>query len=189
MKKILLLFMLVVSATSYAQFKASPNGIVSDDGKGYFVFEIEGVSAKEIYNRLEKFIVSSYRNPDAVASKKPYEMINVHSYSEKAFPIKTIFGMKHYANVDMNIVFRFKDGKIRVDAPSINDMPCHTLENSDGVVFCGTRFLTDNTVFLYDKKGKVKNKKVIESLNSWINLHISYIIESIQESKEVEDSW
>lgn len=33
MKKILLLVLLAISANSYAQFKASPNGIVSEDGK------------------------------------------------------------------------------------------------------------------------------------------------------------
>lgn len=189
MKKILLLFMLAISATSYAQFKASPNGIVSEDGKGYYVVEFEGVSSEELYNRVEKFIISAYRNPNAVASKQPNEMINLHSYSENAFPIRTILGVKHYANVDMNIVFRFKDGKIRIDTPSINNMSCHTLQNSDGVIFCGTKFFTDNTVYLYDKKGKVKNKKVIELLNSWLNLQITYIVASIRESKSVEDNW
>lgn len=188
-KIIFLLVMLIASITSHAQFKASPNGIVSEDGKGYYVVELEGLSAEELYNRVEKFIISNYRNPNAVASKQPSEMINLHSYSENAFPIRTILGMKHYANVDMNIVFRFKDGKVRIDAPSINNMPCHTLENSDGVVFCGTKFFTDNTVYLYDKKGKAKNKKVIELLNSWLTLQITYIIESIKESKSVEDDW
>jgi len=181
--------MLAISATTYAQFKVSPNGIVSEDGKGYYVVEFEGLSAEELYNRVEKFIISNYKNPDAVASKQPNEMINLHSYSSNTFPIRTILGMKHYANVDMNIVFRFKDGKIRIDAPSINDMPCHTLENSDGVVLCGTKYFGDNTVYLYDKKGKVKNKKVIELLNSWIALQITYIIESIKESKIENDEW
>lgn len=189
MKKILLLVLLAISANSYAQFKASPNGIVSEDGKGYYVVEFEGISAEELYSRVEKFIISSYRNPDAVASKQPNEMINLHSYSENAFPIRTVLGMKHYANVDMNIVFRFKDGKIRIDSPSINDMPCNTLENSQGLMFIGTKSFGDNTVYLYDKKGNEKNKKVINLLNSWINLQITYIIKSIREYKEVEDNW
>lgn len=190
MRKILfLLVMLIASIASYAQFKVSPNGIVSEDGKGFHVVEFEGVSASELYNRVEKYIISTYRNPDAVASKQPNEMINIHSYSKNAFPIRTILGMKHYADVDMNIIFRFKDGKIRIDSPSINKMPCHTLKDSDGVVFSGTKFFGDNTVYLYDKKGKEKNKKVIESLNLWLTLQITYIIESIKESKSVEDDW
>lgn len=53
------------------------------------------------------------------------------------------------------------------------------------------KFLVDtsDTVYLYDKKGKVKNKKVIELLNSWLTLQITYIIESIKDSKSVEDDW
>lgn len=69
MKKILLLVMLAISATSYAQFKASPNGIVSEDGKGYYVFDFEGLSAEELYKRAVNFVMSYYKNPDKVMSK------------------------------------------------------------------------------------------------------------------------
>lgn len=178
MKKILLLVMLAISATSYAQFKASPNGIVSEDGKGYYVFDFEGLSAEELYKRAVNFVMSYYKNPDKVMSKHENEMINIHGIESDAFLVRKTLGVPIYASVHYNIILRFKDGKIRVDTPVINSMPIGT---DNEVYFSGPSLLkTNGSVILFKKDDKVRNEKVLNNLNNWLSEYVNGIIDYIK---------
>lgn len=176
MKKILLLFMLAISATSYAQFKASPNGIVSEDGKGYCVFEFEGLSAEELYKRAVNFVMSYYKNPDKVMSKQTNEMINIHAIESDAFLARKNFGIPMYASVHYNAILRFKDGKLRIDSPIIDRMPINLQTE---VTFTGSKFMNGGVV-LFKNNGKVNNQKAVDNLNNWLSDYVNGIIEYIK---------
>lgn len=187
MKKILLfLFAVSLSAMSYAQFKASPNGIISDDGKGYHVVEFEGLSAEELYKRAVNFVMSYYKNPDKVMSRHENEMINIHAIESDAFMVRKTLGMPVYASVHYNIVLKFKDGKLRIDTPVIDRMP---IGADNEVYFSGPSLLkTGGSVILFKKDGKIRNEKAVNGLNGWISVYINNIISYIKDEGGKEEN-
>lgn len=184
MKKIIFAFaILLLAIPSSAQFKATKDGFLAEDGKNFYVAVVEGKSAMDLYKGVNAYIISNFKNPDAVANRMDGEMINMHASIDNAFVCKKMMGVKHYMDLDMNIVIHFKDGKIRFDAPVMNKMRCPTA--STGIGTNGTDYYFSggvgkfvSSVSLFGDDGKIKNKKVVNSLTEFINSYINSIIDS-----------
>lgn len=172
---------------SFAQFKASPNGIVADNGMDYIVVKYEGKTAEQLYKAVESYIVANYVNPKNVMSGQEFTMINLHTLYKEAFNHKTWMGTKYYADVSANIVFRFKDGRMRIDAPTINSMW--------GVKDYGEGELYYDDLF-FKKNGAVKNEKRLGNFNAWLSATMSLMLKQIDEevkgnssTKTINDDW
>lgn len=189
MKKILFVLMLFLSINANAQFKATKDGLTTEDGKPYYVVPIEGKTAMELYKGVNSYVLSHYKNPDAVANKMEGEMINIHSFDSEAFLLSKVMGLKVYGEIDMNLVIYFKDNRIRFDIPVINKMQA---DKTSGVgkdkteyYFSGGIGKFMGSASLFNDKGKVKDKKFVEGLEAYINNMIKEISESAKSySKE-----
>ena len=110
-------------------------------------------------------------------------MINIHSNFPEAFPCKKGIGkIVNYADVELNIVIYFKDGKIRIDAPSVHSMICHTLKSNSGRYWTyyfyekGVGGQLTGEFSMFNKKGEVKNEFAVDGFNKFINSLTSDIV-------------
>ncbi len=188
MKKVFLLFFLFVFISANAQFKATKDGLTTEDGKPYYVVPIEGKTAMELYKGVNSYVLSNYKNPDAVANKMEGEMINIHSFDNEAFLLSKVMGMSVYGEIDMNLVIYFKDNRIRFDIPVINKMQA---DKTSGVGKDKTQYHFSGGIgkfmgsaSLFNDKGKVKDKKFVEGLESYVNNMIKEISESAKSYSE-----
>lgn len=188
MKKVFLLFFLFVFISANAQFKATKDGLTTEDGKPYYVVPIEGKTAVELYKGVNSYVLSNYKNPDAVANKMEGEMINIHSFDNEAFLLSKVMGMSVYGEIDMNLVIYFKDNRIRFDIPVINKMQA---DKTSGVGKDKTQYHFSGGIgkfmgsaSLFNDKGKVKDKKFVEGLESYVNNMIKEISESAKSYSE-----
>lgn len=164
-----------------AQFKASPNGVVSISDKDYYVANIEGKSASELFSAVEAYIMSNFKNPDLVISSQKDKVINLRGKFTNAFYDKRTFG-NYPVTVELNLVMHFKDNKIRFDTPNVSYMGIESL--NDEFKFSMPRVLITGTT-LFTQKGKVLDQKVIDSFNKFIN----DLIASIIASTNANDEW
>ena len=89
MKKIIFAFaILLLAIPSSAQFKATKDGFLAEDGKNFYVAVVEGKSAMDLYKGVNAYIISNFKNPDAVANRMDGEMINMHASIDNAFVCK-----------------------------------------------------------------------------------------------------
>lgn len=190
MKKILFMLTLFLSINVSAQFKATKDGLTTEDGKPYYVVSIEGKTAMDLYKGVNSYVLSHYKNPDAVANKMEGEMINIHFFDSEAFLLSKVMGMKVYGEIDMNLVVYFKDNRIRFDIPVINKMQA---DKTSGVGkdkteyhFSGGIGKFMGSASLFNDKGKVKDKKFVEELEAYINNTIKEISEAAKGYTEEE---
>lgn len=187
MKKILFSFVILLFAiSSNAQFKATPNGFITEEGKDFYVAPIEGKNAMDLYKGVKSYIISKYQNPDIVSNDMEGEMINMHFFDDNAFSVSLGMGLKTSASIDMNIVMKFKDGRMRFDAPMMNELKTpQTMASKEMIYrFSGGAGKLVGETSLFNKKGKSKDDKMIKSLEEYVNSMINEIIESAKGSEE-----
>lgn len=180
MKKILFfVVMLMSTSTCFAQFKASVNGVVVENGEDYYVVDIEGKNAQQLYDNVNAWIMSNFKNPDAVSSKENGKMLKLHGVFPDAVFIGNRLGFKDVADVDLELMMYFKDGKIRFDVPVVNRMKIHPKDSE--LFFSGARFTGTN---MFKKDGSENKPKIIQSFNIFINGLIGTIV---TEAKKTND--
>lgn len=184
-KSFLIAFLSFVCAlNSFAQFKAAPIGIVTEDDKYYLVKEYEGKTAQQLYKAVEAYIMSSYVSPKNVMSGQEYSMINLSPLYKNAFSNRSVLGVKVYVDVRMTWVFRFKDGRLRIDAPVINSM-----------IDTGSYDECDYAKELFKKNGEPKSENRLKKVNEWLNSEASTMLNRIDEIlksgtvSESNDDW
>lgn len=188
MKKLLFsILLLFMAITTNAQFKAEFDGVKTLDGKNFYVVEIPGKSASDLYKSANAFIISNFKNPDAVSNKMENEMINLHGTYPDAFVCKKVMGMKVYARVDMNLVMYFKDGRVRFDIPTINSM---YFNDEYQVMFSGgVNVMGEGDINMFKKNGKVNKEECVENFNSFINGVISTICDYLKGNNAANEDW
>ncbi len=124
MKKILFLMMVLFNINANAQyFTLSKNGLhpSNDPTKKFIVIEKEGKNQSELFKQIKDFITENYVSPKDVMSENGNEMITLNAVSDGDVQCKVGFAMLPL-KTNYSITFMFKDGKIRVNTPSINSM-------------------------------------------------------------------
>lgn len=171
---------LFFSLFAHAQFMATKDGVKTIDGNDFYVVKVDGKTAEQLYNNVESYIIANFKNPDAVANKQDDKMINLHGNFPKAFPCKKGLGkIVSYADVELNLIIYFKDGKIRFDAPSISSMVCPTMKTQTGQNWTyyfyakGAAGQLTGEFSLFKKNGDVKNEFAVDGFNKFINTLVS----------------
>lgn len=178
MKKfVLFLTLLLLSIHSNAQyFKLTKDGFVSNDGKDFVIIPVEGKDQSDLFNRVNVFVHSNYVNPDKVLSVIENEMININAEHDKAIVLKAVTGVKIDADINFNMVIKFKDDKIRIDAPNINEI--HS--GSTYVKFIGNAMDSMNGVMvLFKKNGKIKSEYNVKAIEDFFNAYIQVVLDNI----------
>jgi len=162
--------------TANAQFKATKDGVVTEDGQPYYIAVINGKTAQELYNSANSYVMNNFKNPNIVTSKQENAMLNIHGVFGDAYVCKKFLGIATYPNVDMNIIMYFKDGKVRFDPPVINSMYIGGGQNE--VKFSGgVRVLGSGDLNMFKKNGNPNDTFLINNFNSFLNGKINDIIQ------------
>lgn len=186
MKRILLIVLGVLAAISlYAQvnkqgvnFTLLPTGkfVVADSAKSeYVIIPFEGMTAKEIYNKLMTNAALVVNNPDKQVSGVEFSVVKVNITQHLL--TKKLMGLPLSCTGTMYYEFQIKDGRVKVNAPYVEE-PCH-YGVSDRI--CYFKSVTEG----YFKKGKLKEEKA-EEYNSLIE-RTNLICDSILGIKEVQN--
>lgn len=184
--------MFALSCCLYAQdsvrFVLQPSGaFLSEEKQEYVVAEFEGKSASELFSMVKSNAMSLYNDPDKVMSESGGSMISIYAFREDMCIVSSM-GAKGIYGGHYKLVFRFKDGKIRVDAPSIDEEL-----TMNGGFMTGTIGIPSR-VFLSDYAKKVckgnskKNKEKKERLEYIVNSPINYLL-GFSKSNKNDDNW
>lgn len=184
-KSILFLFALLMSASANAQyFKLTKDGFISNDGKDFVIIPVEGKTQSDLFNRANVFIHSNYVNPDKVLSVIENEMININAVHDGAIVLKAVTGVKIDADINFNMVIKFKDAKIRIESPNINKI----YSGSTYVKFTGNAMDSMNGIMvLFKKSGKIKSEFNVQAIESFFNNYIQVIVDNI--NNKDSDNW
>lgn len=176
--------LLLICFTVHAQFKAhfylQPDGTFrTKDNANYAVVEYEGMSAEQLYTMVKSNINSLYKSPKDVMSEVENTSITVRGYEKNIVIDK--YGFYGFYNLN----FKFKDGKIRVAAPIV--------DNDVYSIAGNIRYDFSDAVKGFFKKddGSVKPKKLKykELTENNLNLIIYKIILNRGEAGSKEDNW
>ena len=193
MKNALFIFMILFAVSAKAQhFVLAESGLVpsSDNGAKFIVIEKNGESQKELFNQVKGFIVSSYVSPKDVMSENGEEMITLNGVSNGDVECKKGFGMLSF-KTNYTIVFMFKDGKIRINNPSINSMTAQSMTLGGQLSGLYELTLTKNSpilngreqIVVFKKDGKT-TKGAKESIESLFNKLVEKAINFKSPTKE-----
>lgn len=192
-KKILsILFLLLcltsASAQDLVQFKLTRSGSFVDiDNKGFVVVPFAGKTASELYNMVKNNILSIYKDPKQVMSENEGQTIAIRAKGGLVW--KTIAFIPRTFEGYYTMVFRFKDGRIRVDAPVVED----NLTDSDGWLNKTLSF-TSYCHSHIAKNGKPATKfdvKKVSQTENAMNVIINQILGLIKTTPTIttDDNW
>lgn len=117
-----------VAMSASAQFLLTPSGMVSseDPQKNYAVISIPGKTQQEIFEAVKLYANSAFGYNGCKVEVVEDHLVSVWvaytSQNDNTLVLKgTGYDMTWNANMlGYNIVYRIKDGKLRMDAPKIN---------------------------------------------------------------------
>lgn len=191
MKKIILFLLSVLPIFCHAQFVLTPNGFKSqDDGKDFIVKPFPGKSATYLYDAVANAILvyglannSDRNSPNA--SNIEGEIINIFGTGSIQVRKLKVFDYK----VKYNMVIRFRDGRVRFDAPIIHEAYTYNGYGMKCVLgLSGSDISTGgSTIHVFRKDGDLKEKRIKESLDNLFNDIIERICNSIE--GDSDDDW
>lgn len=176
------LFALMFGALMYGQkFQLTPNGFVNaeDNSKNYVVVDFPNKSKEEIYKKVSVMLNKKYKSSKDVISAVEPESITINAISAKKIR-RT--GMHSFDN-RYNITLSFKDGKVKIDAPSF-ELSTFDYGKKQEMFLIGGFSLDGSSFGIYNKKGELKINKAADDLNTFAN-------EFIEDIKNIEkqDEW
>ena len=171
----LLALSMLIFSTANAQYKLTPNGLINDTKKDFIVLDYENKTQTELYNAVYMLLNSMYVNPQKVLSTVDNNSISINGISTNAiYRKKDMSWLISTFDINYTISLQFKDNKIRINNPSINNMNV-----------AGMPYETFYTSKIFNKKGetgkKYKDTKI--SIESFFNDYIKKIDESIKDNK------
>lgn len=183
----MLLSSMNVFAQDLVKFSLKPDGTFqTSDGKSFAVIEYEGKTAQDLYNMVKANVLTLYNEPQNVLNEIEPTNITIRALSDVLYSTYKLGAAFVEYRAMYNLVFQFKDGKIRIDAPSID----RQLDVSATAVPMPKTFvsLIDDW---FDKNGAIKKKKQdkISKIENIFNYPINYLLGNLKSnsSKDNED--
>ena len=166
---------------SYAQkFTVTPEGLrnFEDNEKEYVVIQIEGMTAKELYDNSIKHI---NKNPDEVLKETiEAEYLSYDTYKYSLLFIKN-GGIKQFFSAKYTTELNFKDGKIKYE---IIELEMHHIDNNMSLYFTGE----GSNWMIYNKNGVLKRSNAKTDIENYFNAEIKVLKEYL-EGKSDQDNW
>lgn len=187
MKKFLFLLFALISMNGYAQFVLTTEGFINDGtNKNFFVYNFDGRSANDLYTQAMIAVTSLYHSSNTVANKVEGEIININGSG--TIQVKRLMTFDY--TMDYNLIIKFKDGRIRFDAPIISEIYTYNGYGQKNVIALKGSNIKDlgTSVHIFNKNGKLKEPKIKSDIETYFNRMISEIISSI-ESNAGNDEW
>lgn len=185
---VLVLSFLNVSAQDLISFKLTRTGaFTAPDGSAFVVVPFEGKSAPELYNMVKNNIMSLYKDPKQVMTENEGQTITVRGKGDILW--KTVTFLPRTFEGYYTIVFKFKDGRVRVDAPVVDD----ELTDAAGMLQYGESFKSCCKK-LFTKDGKPFDKRAVKKISQTedaLNAPINSMLGLIQTNSTAseDDNW
>ena len=181
--------MLIISCLSVSaqvDFKLQSDGSFRTiDGEDYVVIPFEGKSAHDLFVTLTSNATSIYNDVSNVMNTVQDNIVKIRGFagSGKIFPYITFcnFSVEGY----YQLVFKIKDGRIRVSAPLVEDYANMTGGNPKSLPVSYSGMVAKH---LFDKNGTIKKKRVndVASIEAYLNSIINRIL---AQSAQIEEEW
>ncbi len=186
-KYIFSFFLFCVAIQVNAQyFELTPNGFVNakDPEMDYVVIDLEGKSQQQIFDGVNQSLHTIFVDPKSVLSPVPNDMITVNAIAEIVASMN--LGAKAEFDVNYTLVFRFKDGRLRVDAPSLQKMVNYDYKNTPELYLLPPGgFKADGGRFsIFAKNGKLKNELGKQNLEDYFNNLIDSVVNNFSNPKD-----
>tara|TARA_Y100001951_G_C11155205_1_gene191536 strand:+ start:122 stop:658 length:537 start_codon:yes stop_codon:yes gene_type:complete len=178
MKKLITLLLLSVATAAQAQFGLTPQGFTTADKKGYLVLEAEA-SQYDLYKATERYLHSIYTNPDKALSTIDGEMITIHAQQPQSVRRNKMHGF----DMAYSISLAFKDGKVKVDAPSV-ELTAFT-DKLQTLGLQGSNSLNGSSLYIWNNKGKLKSPLAKSDLEAFFNAFVA----DLEKALNTNDEW
>lgn len=182
MKKNLLIVFFLLSCVLYINaqsFELTAKGFVnsSQQDVNYIIIPFEGKSQSEIFNMALAAIGKNFVSPQDVINKVEYSQININGILQNVTQRKPM-GMVLPFDMKFNLILEFKDGKMKLNAPTIRDI--EQQGHADVHIYLttaerGSTFFVHNFA-LFKNNGTVNEKKHKENIQEATNNFITSIL-------------
>lgn len=175
MKSLYILFIFISISVNAQEIEVNENGLVSklDNTKNYVIVESEGLSSKDLYNNVYKYVQKNYKNPEAVLKGSiENEFLKFDTYVPSAmhFTKSVIFDLNYTTSL------YFKDGKSKIEFLNIEYTPADI--TMPKIVF--------SFKALYNKKGVLTKTDVKKEIEDYFNNIIQQISKSLKGATKEE---
>ena len=194
MRKDFLLFLLCLlaggivnaNAQELVEFKLQRSGtFLTTAGEDYAVVEFQGKSAEELYKMVKDNVSEYYENPEDILTEEDNKLTVRGGCKDfvmwNFMMVATQFGAFY------DLTFRFKDGRIRIDAPVVED----ELIATASVLKKGTSASFKTMLGSFYKNGdwKEKAKPKITQIENYINTTVNQLLGLIKPETADDDDW
>ena len=186
-KYILLLFTFIAINTNAQKFELTAYGFVDSTNinNNYIIVPFEGKSQKDIYNLALSALGKTFVSPKDRISHVEYSQLNLNGIIANATNLNRM-GMKLYFDLYYNIILEFKDGRMKINGPIINNIVRDAPFGSKHYIFL-TESERGSAISghkaLFKKNGKVNEKKHVENIEKAMNSLISRIVTEMNNTK------
>jgi len=184
MKNLILLLTLTLSMQVFGQkYTVTQNGLrdENDVEKTFLVLEIDGLSAKQLYDNAIKYVNEKYKNPEEVIKgKTDGEYLKFDTYVSD-FLLYNNSGAKIPIQATYTTELRFKDGKVKYEIISI-DMTAKT--GNYHVLFSGG--LMEGYI-IYKKNGKLFKEETKADIENYFNLSLNDLLKFLKGEDKSND--
>lgn len=187
MKKIFLFLIILNCGIAQAQFEIVPGGFINKENpsQNYVVFNFDDQKASDLYAKVISSITSKYISPDDVTSNIPNEMINLRGVYKDICQVK-VLGKKFTYTLECNLIFRFKDNRIRVDTPSENKLYTYSGYMDKCYLFLD-KGKNSTDLYLFKTNGDIRYKEAKDEIEIFINGLINSLIYDTDNSNNNDD--
>ena len=176
----------LADAQELVEFKLQRSGaFLTAAGEEYAVVEFQGKTAEELYQMVKDNVSEYYENPEDILTEEDNKL-TVRGGC-KDFVMWTFMMVATQFGAFYDLTFRFKDGRIRIDAPVIED----ELIATASVLKKGTSASFKSMLATFYKNGELKEKskpKVIQ-IENYINTTVNQLLGLIKSKTADDDDW
>ena len=174
MKKLFLLLALIPVFVNAQKFELTINGFVDSENpeKDYIVIPFEGKSQKEIYDLALSAVGKSFISPKERVSNVEYSQININGIIPNVTYISRL-GLKLYFDLYYNLIFEFKDGRMKINGLDINKIVRVDPVGAEQFICLSQNQIRNGLVyddkFIFYKNGRLCSKKYKEHVETAVN--------------------
>lgn len=179
--------MVFFSSLSYGQtFVLTPNGLRDslDTEKSYVVINVEGKTAKQLYDNAVKFINKAYSNPNfVIKGQTDGEYLKYDTHASDFISFKNSFLVAKF-DVDYTTELNFKDGKVKFEIINL-DMNNRTQNGVNRLLLIGNMM----SLGIYNKKGDLKRADAKIQIENFFNIQVNQLSIALNENNKKTDNW
>lgn len=199
MKKIylfILLFLTILILQAQEKYVIlTTNGFenIKTPDQKYIILDFEGFSQKELYDNVLAKITTMPNSFKNTINKIENEIISIDAEVPNKVIYKRGLDPIIYFDLDYSLSFSFKDNKMKIDLPVLNNIYLRKTHNNSG--FLGLNLIhtilvhekassLTGTASIYNRGGKLRLDKTKQSVEKYFNDYINEIAIYIKSNKK-----